>query len=48
MEKVIKYRCSNFLKLFDTPEVCLEHEKQHEIINNANKMLRDGHSLGEI
>ena len=48
MEKVIKYRCNHCGDLFDSEEICLEHEDRHERIYKANQMLKDGCTLKEI
>lgn len=48
MEKVIKYKCSECGKLFDTPKMALAHEIRHERIEEANEMLNEGCTLKQI
>lgn len=48
MEKVIKYRCSECGKLFDTPDDAFDCESRHKRIERANEMLRKGYTLKQI
>ena len=48
MEKVIKYKCSECGKLFDTPDDALACETRHKRIERANVMLRHGYTLKQI
>lgn len=51
MEKVIKYKCSECGKLFDTPDdvlVCEIRHIRHERIEKANEMLNEGYTLKQI
>lgn len=48
MKQVIKYQCDHCGDLFNTMEMCIEHEDRHDRINRANQMLKDGHTLIDI
>lgn len=48
MEEIIKYKCSDCGRLFETMEQCIWHECRHESIKKANEMLRAGNTLQEI
>ena len=48
MEKVIKYKCSECGKLFDTHDDALACETRHKRIERANEMLDEGYTLKQI
>jgi hypothetical protein len=48
MQQVIKYKCGDCGKLFDTDDECLRHEDLHRRVDDANKMLEEGFTLHEI
>lgn len=48
MERVIKYKCVYCGNLFDSKDVCQEHETRHKKIDRANQMLDNGCTLKEI
>ena len=48
MEKVIKYKCSECGKLFDTPDDALACETRHKRIEKANEMLDEGYTLKQM
>lgn len=48
METVLRYKCSECGRLFDTEEACMKHEELHRKIDKANEMLNKKCTLGEI
>ena len=48
MKQVIKYQCEYCGELFDTETRCIDHEDRHLRIDQANQMLREGHTLIDI
>ena len=48
MKEVTKYKCDYCGDLFDSETECIQHEKRHKMIDKANQMLKNGHTLKEI
>lgn len=48
MKEVIRYQCECCGRIFYDKNDCLNHEKRHERVDKANKMLNDGFTLKEI
>lgn len=48
MKKIEMFKCEHCGELFLSEEQCLKHEKKEESIIEANKMLQNNCSLGEI
>ena len=48
MTPVTKYKCDYCGETFYSEEECLRHENKHTRVDKANKMLKEGKTLGEI
>lgn len=48
MKIVTKYQCDYCGETFYSEEECLRHEDTHVRVDKANKMLKEGKTLGEI